>query len=115
MSHAQIQPLECRTLLAGNVTAVLSDGDLILTGDAARNRVLITTGQSHDAQVRIVGLDDDTTINGQFDAAFSGVTGTVRVALGSGADTVAVRDLTLVRPFVISTGRGGDTVAFQNV
>ncbi|HYE21509.1 MAG TPA: hypothetical protein VEA69_23885 [Tepidisphaeraceae bacterium] len=114
MFHAHVQPLESRTLLAGNVTAVLVGGDLVLTGDAARNRVLITTGQDRDAQVRVVGLDDDTTINGEFDAAFSGVTGAVRVALGSGADSVAVRDLTLVRPILINTGRGGDTVSFQN-
>jgi hypothetical protein len=84
-----VEPLESRTLLAGNVTAVVDDGDLTLTGDADDNLVdvMVVNGD-----IVVQGVDG-TTINGSSDpfVAFAGTTtiaGDFKARLGSGDDTL---------------------------
>ncbi len=66
----QFEPLECRRLLAGNVTAVLHGFDLILEGDTADNSVQVSRLPS--GLFHVQGLEG-TTVNGQtaFDASAS--------------------------------------------
>ena len=62
-----IERLERKNLLAGDVTAVVTDGDLRITGDSNDNHVQIV-GTADPGEYRILGVDRSgapTTINGQ--------------------------------------------------
>ena len=58
----QIESLERRVLLDGDVTAFIRDGDLIIRGDSADNRITITRAAA--GVIRVWG-EDDTTVNGE--------------------------------------------------
>ena len=63
----KVESLESRTMLAGNVTAVLADGVLTVTGDDANNSVVVTQKLERVAnQGRVVGgstsIDLDTAL-----------------------------------------------------
>ncbi len=97
---AATEALESRTMLAGNVAAVVDGGDLTLTGDEADNSVKVTVV---DGDIVVQGIDG-TTINGSSDpfVAFAGTTtigGDFESSLGRGADT-----LRLTGPLTV-TGR----------
>lgn len=55
------QPLEPRKMLAGDITAAVANGQLMITGDAEANEVMIIG--NGDGSARVVGVDG-TTING---------------------------------------------------
>lgn len=85
------EALECRTLLSGNVAAVLEGGDLSLVGDRFDNSIAVII-EGDDLVVR--GLDG-TTINDSTDdfVIASGATtfaGDIQIALGRGMDTVRI-------------------------
>src|SRR3954463_14393089 len=90
-----VEVLESRTLLAGNVTATVVKGDLIVQGDGARNRIVISDFRLESGGVRVAPADDVTTINGNFDATLTGVTGSIIIRCGGGADTIDLRDLSV--------------------
>ena len=82
------QPLEERTLMAGDVGAVLSNSTLTLTGDANANDVQVI--QNVDARGTLIPGDFSvvgygTTISGLSNRRFTGV-GNINVALGNGDD-----------------------------
>jgi hypothetical protein len=56
-----LEPLEPRLLLSGNVTVEVSDGDLVIKGDLQDNK--ITIEQTGDRQYTVTGVDS-TTVNG---------------------------------------------------
>ncbi len=90
-SYHALESLESRTLLAGNVTAVVEGGNLTLTGDDAANSVEVSVV---DGDIVVTGLDD-TTVNDSTDAfvAVTGATtlsGNLTSSLGSGDDTLRV-------------------------
>ena len=87
-----IQVLENRALLAGNVLASLSGGNLSVTGDAADNQIEVTVANN---QVVLRGLSN-TTINGS----------TALFVIAANTDT-APGNIT------IQTGAGNDTVIFS--
>ena len=83
------ESLERRAMLAGNVLASLSGGLLRLTGDARSNSVeVLVDGATGDLEVR--GLAG-TTVNGAtvFSAA-AAAPESLRLSMGSGADSVRV-------------------------
>ena len=61
--YGAVEALETRALLAGDLAATISRGDLILEGDRAANKIEVTV---EDGDVVVRGLDG-TTINGQPD------------------------------------------------
>jgi hypothetical protein len=108
-----VEPLEDRRLLAGNVSAVMKGGDLIIKGDSLSNNIdVVATG----AGVRVVGGLDlngaQTTVNGLAFVDFSGpnlVTDDVKITLGKGQDRVGM--FVAVNDSVsINTGAGSDQV-----
>lgn len=112
LAESGIEHLETRALLAGNVIASLSGGNLTVRGDAAANSIEITV---LDNKVQVRGLDS-TTINGGT-AAFviapntDAFAGSVRVSMKGGADTVAFnRDVKLNGPVLVYGDRGNDTI-----
>src|SRR4030095_3490840 len=84
--------LEPRHMLAGNVTAQIVNGDLIVTGDAADNRILVS---SLGGPMQVTGMNDSsgnpTSVNGVPNGTFdaSGLTGNTLIRLLDGADSVA--------------------------
>src|SRR5688500_2611678 len=110
-SPAICDALEPRRLLAGNVTAAVVNGDLVITGDAAANRIVVSGMGLPQGQVLIQPADDDTRINGEFfQAVLEGVTGNVRIALGAKSDNVAVQHLNLPKALAIAGGKHGDSI-----
>ncbi len=113
-----LEHLEERTLLSGNVTAIVtSGGNLQVVGDAKDNQIVIQSTSTGALQVS--SLDGTTTINGgSTPFTTSGVTGDVDVFMKLGADVVNVGATgmltTLPHNLVVDTGAGTDTVAVEN-
>src|SRR5580704_16624707 len=117
-SRWALERLEDRTLLSGNVTAIVtSGGNLVVTGDAQGNQIRIQSASGGALQVS--SLDGTTTINGG-SSPFSttGVTGNVAVFMKQGADVVDVGGTgmltTVPKNLFVDTGSGNDTVDVEN-
>jgi hypothetical protein len=112
-----LETLERRTVLAGAVTAALTDGVLTLTGDAEANSIVISSDSTTgDLLLRgAVGGDAATSIvvDGEDPAdsvSLSGVTDVV-LDLAGGADNVVLTDLDLAGSLTGSLGAGKDSLA----
>lgn len=104
-----LDALEERTLLDGNVTAVVNPfGDLIVAGDNAANELsLDQIGLAADV-IRVTGLDG-TTVNGQTaPLEITGVTRDIRVSLRGGGDVLHLFDVQVSRNLAINGGTGAD-------
>ncbi len=138
---AEIQHLETRALLAGNVLATISDnGTVFIRGDNAANDVTIDV----DGDVVTITGNNGTTINGQDvddfdavdlnnlrislrggadkltvnvnDAPTDSIPGRVRISAGSGADVVCINtiaELTITKGLSINLGNGNDALSIQ--
>lgn len=101
------ESLEARTLLAGDVAAMLhADGTLELTGDKLDNEISIEA--LGEGGVRIEGLGD-TTVGGQASVEFSEVTA-LAVQTRQGDDVVRIDGLQV--SVSVETDAGSDTVVF---
>jgi hypothetical protein len=110
-----VESLETRTVLAGNVTAVLQKGSLVVTGDAADNGITIT--QLENGNFQVVG-DGTTTVNGQSlgtPAVVSGATKNVKVDMKAGNDTVALTGLDVRQNLLVDGGSGNDSITLIDV
>jgi hypothetical protein len=84
----QLESLEPRLALAGNVSVGVSGGHLTILGDAAYNQITIQA-TAVAGQFVVVGQDTSTTINGGVaPVTVSGVTGNATIAMGGGYDVV---------------------------
>jgi hypothetical protein len=114
-ARLELQHLESRCLLAGNVTAVVADGDLIITGDVEGNSIALL--QVSPGTLAIVSDGGTTTVNGQAAPLLasgptftvSGVTDDIIISLGDGSDDVGMI-LTASGDLTISMGEGDDFV-----
>jgi hypothetical protein len=116
-TSAVCDPLEPRQLLAGNVTTSLINGDLLISGDADRNRILVSGNDMPPGTILIQSADDTTTVNGEFQTVVENVTGSVTIRLGAKPDQLVVRDLNLQslrNTLRIDGGRHGDNILVQN-
>jgi hypothetical protein len=96
----RIDRLERRVVLSGNITAVVSGGSLLLTGDAQDNTVALE--QSTPGSFIVSGGFSDTTINGGTDPiAVSGVTRDVRFAAGGGLDQLQFQNSDFFSPVIV--------------
>ena len=108
--------LESRTLLAGNVTAGLVDGNLIITGDADDNNVEVVV--TVDGVV-VRGLDG-TTVNGSADDAIlipdsDTVRGSLIANMGDGNDRIQIEGVDVRRRITISGGNGDDEIGLTSL
>jgi hypothetical protein len=112
------ESLEERTVLAGNVTASVNGGFLVMIGDSGDNQIAIT--QSAAGGVQLSSLDGTTHINGQAGPISLGsVTAGSVIAMGNGNDVVrlqgtAANTLNFGGYTTIDMGSGNDTVQFSN-
>lgn len=110
--------LERREVLSGDVTATIDGGNLIITGDASNNNIVITRGAA--GQVVVAGGTDagpgtETNVNGGVTAAvLTGHTGDILIDMRAGNDRVVITNY--VAPGVINAtlGAGDDTFALQS-
>ena len=122
-SRLCVEKLEDRSLMAGNVTANVQSGVLVITGDTADNAITLNwvqatntfqvlSAQANSANTTVNGVDS-TAVNPQ---AFTAVTKGIRITMGVGNDTVTfgATDATAfsVAGYVqIDMGAGNDTVS----
>ena len=113
-----LERLENRDLLAGNVSASVRGGDLVLRGDGAANQILLErTGN----EVTITSLDGETTINGQEGpVVLSRVRDDFRINMGGGSDVLQFANAAdevfrISGNLNIITGSGSDEISFSNV
>jgi hypothetical protein len=118
-----VEKLEDRSLMAGNVTANVQSGLLVITGDTADNAITLNwiqatntfqvlSAQANSANTTVNNVDS-TAANPQ---AFTGVTKGIKIVMGAGNDTVTfgANDATAfsVAGYVqIDMGAGNDTVS----
>ena len=97
-----VETLERRVLMDGDVSASFDGGVLVITGDDGDNLVRIT--QPSAGTIRVAGLDDESTINGEEAVEFDGTLGDVRIDTrpGGGEDVVQIQGAIRI---------GGDVVA----
>jgi len=112
----QVQLLEDRTLLAGDVAALVANGNLSLQGDAADNVVEVTLAQEG---VIVRGLDG-TTVNGSTNPFLVGsgdaIDGNLVVNLRNGDDVLSVTGgLTVAGDIRFGSGGGTDQIGLDDV
>jgi len=113
----QLERLERRLLLAGNVSVVENAvGDFVLLGDAADNEIAIE--QAPDGSVRIRGLAG-TTLNGESDSielsASDVFNGNLTIRTRGGGDQIFLGDFTINGTTDINSGGGNDLIELSLV
>jgi len=106
------ESLEHRDLMAGDVTAQLANGTLVIKGDTLDNGVQLSTGPN-SGEIVVAGTTaggSATNLNGTANgsATFSNVTG-LKIAMKGGNDNVQFEPLTIDGNTRIRGGRGNDT------
>src|SRR5262245_23665112 len=100
-----LEPLELRRMLAGNVTATLVGGELIIHGDSKSNAIVVST---HPDNTTTVAPAAGTKVNGGGQTATFAGFPEVACDMGNGDDNVALVDMFQTASIV--TGNGNDTV-----
>jgi Ca2+-binding RTX toxin-like protein len=102
---------ETRATPAGNVTAQVSGGSILLTGDAGDNQIILQ--QTRTGAVIVSGING-TTVNGRQSVSLgSGTPSGVFADLGDGPDYLQVFDL-FAGSLVVVGGNGDDSLYFTN-
>lgn len=115
-SACAIERLEGRTLLSGNVTALMVDGNLAIEGDNVANDIIVDQVGLTTGQVRITSGANATAINGQANPVIlEGLTGDVFASLHLGPDRLALHDLVIPGNLTVQTGLGADAVTLFTV
>jgi hypothetical protein len=114
MKFRRPEPLEPRTMLAGDVSVQVLNGDAIITGDAAANNVFIqgtTVFGRNDAGG--VATNINGVPNGSFD--FSAFTRDLIVQTDAGGDVVEISGVTVPRQLTVNTGADTDLIQINPV
>jgi hypothetical protein len=104
-SSKVIEAMETRQLLAGNVTAGIVGGVLVVQGDNKSNTIVIQSFS--DVTTKVIPAPG-TTVNGNGAATFVGWPA-ITVDLGNGDDSVTFVDL-VFQSVNVTTGNGNDRV-----
>jgi hypothetical protein len=107
--RCRLEVLEDRRLMAGDVSARIDHGNLIVRGDNADNGIQILGGLA-PGEVRVLGTQVfgiDTRVNGVVGAAvtLTGFNGRIDIALDGGSDNVRIESFTS-RGITADLGRG---------
>ncbi len=110
----RVETLEQKKLLAGDVTAELVEGHLIVSGDEMDNQVAVRSGEM-PGQFVVVGLTgpdgEQTTVNGSQDpVVVNEVRRNVVVRMGDGDDVLRLANARIRGNALIGMGDGDDTV-----
>jgi hypothetical protein len=103
------ESLESRQMLAGDVTARIVNGDLIIKGDRNANEIAVTQSGT---TITVVGTG--TTVNsGTSAAVITGFTGSIKLKMKGGDDDVTLTGLTATE-LDAGLGKGNDTLDIEN-
>jgi hypothetical protein len=103
------ESLESRQMLAGDVTAQIVDGNLIIEGDRNDNEIAVTQSGT---TITVTGTD--TTVNLETAAAvLTGFTGSIELKMKGGNDDVTLSGLTATE-LDANLGKGNDTLDIEN-
>jgi hypothetical protein len=105
--NLQFEQLENRALLSVNV---VSGGDLDITGNGASD--LIQVSQTGPTTWKVQGIGA-TKVNGASSYTASGVTGSIRIALGDGNNSVTLSNGTVPADLSIINGDGNDVYSIS--
>ena len=107
-----MESLESRTMLAGDVTVAIVDGDVFVRGDAAANHVVMATDDAGALVIDGRALDGaPTTINGQ-EGPFivDGFHNSIHARMWGGNDVVRIPQGDFAENVFVGTGRGADRI-----
>jgi cyclophilin family peptidyl-prolyl cis-trans isomerase len=108
-----VEGLEDRWTPSGNVTAVISGGNLVITGDGAANQINVI-GNTRGT-VDIITRDNKTIINNQPGmVTLLGYKGSLIVDMGDGNDVVVVMNTNVKGGLIVHMGNGDDSFMFMN-
>src|SRR5687768_2466708 len=114
MNHSHCEPLETRRLFDGSVVATVVDGDLIIIGDPAANRIMLDGEGLLSTEIRI--RSEDTSVNDQFgEIVITGVTRDIKISLRDGDDVLDLEQLHAKRDLRIFTRQGADRITVEGV
>lgn len=110
-----LEQLQQRDLLAGNVSAFVDRGTLIVNGDIGDNELRIT--QVGKDMVQLTSMSSPTTINNQLSVATFKVTKGMIFNMGGGNDVLQFDGITMKQKndLVVNMGVGDDNLQFNNV
>lgn len=113
------ESLEDRRLLAGDVSASIVQGDLVIEGDSQDNGISITAGATPGTVV-VTGINvggSATNLNGTANGSvtLSGFTDDLKIKMKGGNDAVTITGLTVPDDADIDGGDGNDTFTLSNV
>jgi hypothetical protein len=108
----RFESLERRNPLAGNVTAAVVGGELLLNGDHSSNAVQVRQLSETSWEVRGLG----TQINGS-NSAFTanGVLAGISADLNRGDDFIKIFNGTITGDLLVETNQGADSLQFINL
>src|SRR5215210_3728665 len=110
----KFESLEKRNLLAGDVTASIHNGDLIIQGDDFANGITITAGATAGTLV-ITGRNaggSATNVNGTANGPvnLSGFMDDLKISMKGGGDSVTITSLDVPGALKLKSGDGDDTI-----
>lgn len=110
-----LESLETRTMLAGDVTVAVLDGNVVVQGDSAANRIVVATDSDTGALVvdGRIHAGEATTINGQqAPFIFDDFNNSLLIQMRAGADVVDVPRGEFANNLFIGMGQGADRLFF---
>ena len=102
-----LETLEDRRMMAGDVTARVVNGDLVITGDNQSNEMYLY--DNGDGSYVMFG-ENGTRINGLSGYPLDGVSDDIRINLRGGDNRIALLGLDLADDITIRTGSGNDKI-----
>lgn len=115
---SSVEPLESRIAPAGILYVTYANGNLTITGDAARHEFDLTSNGDVSATL-YPGTDTLLKIGSAPPTSeplvFASMTGDVRIVLGAGDDFVSFGDLNYVRNFSLNLGGGENAASFSSL
>jgi hypothetical protein len=112
--RARFECLENRNLMAGNVTATLTGGMLLLTGDNNANGLVVHQTGSNRFQVQGVATHIKFGAQNAYSFTFSGVTD-IAFNMRGGNDSVTVYNSSLTGSMAAEMGTGNDALSVTNL
>ncbi|MEM8677739.1 MAG: hypothetical protein AAGF97_00160 [Planctomycetota bacterium] len=102
-----VESLESRKMMAGDVSARVVNGDLIVTGDNQDNEIYVF---QMDADSYALFGESGTRINGLSGQPFHGVSDDIRINLRNGDNKLALQGVETNDDLIIRTGNGHDQI-----
>ena len=107
----EVESLESRKMMAGDVSVSVTDGDLVINGDNENNEFMII-GTGVDSPYDIIGVNG-TSINGQSAITVDELTDDIRINLKNGDNTLGLSNVYAKDRMRVRTGKGNDTIVLE--